>query len=320
MSRPVTADDPLVNNQCVQCGHSPGSDHATGCPVVIDELQGNLSRERPAGAASVRELLIDEAAQSAVSTLSAQIDQEDAEIAAGFPKELVDWTKKKPLDEDGRFEVPTDWTFKRSDVAAGFDQHVREQLPWYEIATGFTAHVARHFINEGGLVYDIGCSTGNIGNALEEVLAARNAEYHGIESSHEMAKKFAGPGSATLSVSDACEFKYDSFDVAICFLVLMFIPIENRGKLLHDLISKCKTGGAIIVVDKFESVGGYFGTILSRMALAGKVATGVPAEQIVQKELSLSGVQRPMDREKGLPHEWHQFFKFGEFEGHVFLK
>jgi malate dehydrogenase (oxaloacetate-decarboxylating)(NADP+) len=43
-------------------------------------------------------------------------------------------------------KIPTDWTFRNADVAKGFDRHVREQLPWYGIATGAVAHIARHFV------------------------------------------------------------------------------------------------------------------------------------------------------------------------------
>ena len=57
---------------------------------------------------------------------------------------------------------------------------------------------------------------------------------------------------------------------------------------------------------------------LSRLALAGKVATGTPASEIVAKELSLGGVQRPLD--PGLVDGWGEaveFFRFGDFAGWI---
>jgi tRNA (cmo5U34)-methyltransferase len=73
------------------------------------------------------------------------------------------------MTADG-LKIPTDWTFKNADVAAGFDDHVREQLPWYDIATASVAHVIRHYLPDGGLMYDIGASTGNIGRAVADTL------------------------------------------------------------------------------------------------------------------------------------------------------
>jgi hypothetical protein len=58
--------------------------------------------------------------------------------------------------------VPADWTFKNANVAQNFDQHVREQLPWYELATAIATHFGRHYMPENGLMYDLGASTGNI--------------------------------------------------------------------------------------------------------------------------------------------------------------
>ena len=72
-------------------------------------------------------------------------------------------------------KIPDEWTFKSAEVAEGFDSHVRQQLPWYDLTTGIVAHVARHYIPRGGLVYDIGASTGNIGRAICDTLTNRNA-------------------------------------------------------------------------------------------------------------------------------------------------
>jgi len=63
-------------------------------------------------------------------------------------------------------QIPQNWTFKSDHIANNFDQHVREQLPWYDLATFATAQMARHFVPQGGKVYDIGCATGNMGRVL----------------------------------------------------------------------------------------------------------------------------------------------------------
>ena len=96
-------------------------------------------------------------------------------------------------------DIPTNWTFETSGVAKGFDRHVREQLPWYDLATNAILHVARHYIPENGLVYDFGASTGNIGRALAPVLKKRNAHLIGIEPSQEMIKLYKAPGETICS-------------------------------------------------------------------------------------------------------------------------
>lgn len=212
-------------------------------------------------------------------------------------------------------DIPAEWTFKSASVAEGFDHHVREQLPWYDLASGATAHIARHYIQDRGLVYDVGASTGNFGRLLESTCKARNARLIAIDSSENMIDRYSAFGEPV--VSDALDFDYETFDVCIMFLVLMFIPIRHRHELMRKVAQKIGKGGALIVVDKVIPMHGWAGTIMRRLTLAGKVATSTPSEDIIAKELSLAGYQRPVDETQisFLPGYAGSFFRFGEFAG-----
>ena len=203
-------------------------------------------------------------------------------------------------------EIPTDWTFRNKGVAKAFDNHVRESLPWYDLVSGAVAHTVRHYLPENGLMYDIGASTGNIGKLIDESLTARKVSLISIESAAEMAEHFEAQG--ILEIADCVTYDYKPFDVATIFLVLMFLTIEQRQTLIQGLMNKCRKGGAIIIVDKIETKANYIGTINRRLTLAGKVATGVSPEQIIAKELSLAGIQRPL-KETELPKSAEPFFR-----------
>jgi len=206
-----------------------------------------------------------------------------------------------------------DFKFSGAMVGENFNNHVKEQLPFYEMVTNAVTMIARNYLPENGLVYDIGASTGNISANIKELALSRNAKVESIERSKEMAKSWNGYG--ILHTANAADFDYKNFDVCICFLVLMFLSIEERTNLLLNLKSKLKQGGIIIVVDKMLVDGGYFGTVMRRLTLDWKLKNGATPEQIITKELSLSGVQRPMSEDElvgGL-----EFFKFGEFVGWV---
>jgi tRNA (cmo5U34)-methyltransferase len=174
------------------------------------------------------------------------------------------------------------------------------------------AHFARHYVNEGGLIYDVGASTGNVGRAIADTITARKASLVAIEPSKEMAARYAGPGK--LVVADACGFNFKPYDFAVCFLVLMFIAPGDRCDLLKKLRSKMKPGGAILVFDKCQPVGGYAATAMQRLTLAGKVSAGVDAKEVIAKELSLAGAQRPIAPSE-LPRGAVEIFRFGEFAG-----
>lgn len=214
-------------------------------------------------------------------------------------------------------QPPDEWTFKTPVVAEAFDQHVREQLPWYELTTKVVTHIARHYIPEGGLVYDIGASTGNIGLALAPTLEARNAHLVAVDNSPEMAKIYRGPG--VFVVDDAEAMEYEPCDLVVCFLCLMFIRPRYRRALVTRLVDALNPGGALIIFDKSVPVCGYPSVVMQRLALAGKAEAGVPADEILKKELSLSGVQRPLERHE-IPARAVEIFRFGDFAGWLIEK
>ena len=215
-----------------------------------------------------------------------------------------------------RMNVPKDWSFESSEVAKHFNTHVREQLPWYEMLTKTVGLIARHYIQQGGRIYDIGCE-------LSDVIDHRKAHLVAIDNSEAMKAEYHGKGEFILA--DATEYDYKPFDLAILYLVVQFIPLERRKPLLEKLIEQCKTGGAVVMVDKYssETDASYIQTIKRRITLMGKTLTGTPSEEIVAKELSLSGVQRPVDPAdlfSGLGVKAHEFFRFGEFAGWIIAK
>lgn len=211
-------------------------------------------------------------------------------------------------------EIKRDWSFEADDVALAFDRHVREQLPWYDLATDAMTVIVRHYLERGGLVYDLGCSTGNIGQAIAPILEDRDALIVPIDSSLEMVRAYHGPGTPVQA--DILRYDYEPFDVAVLFLTLMFVPVGRRHELIHRLYGLMRPGGCIAVFDKTPSIGGYVGTVMSRITLAGKLAAGVPPEEIVAKEMSLAGVQKPTPV-AALGHTAVEWFRFGDFAGWI---
>lgn len=203
-----------------------------------------------------------------------------------------------------------DWTF--DGMGAAFDGHVRGHLPWYELVTGAVALIARHYIPQGGLIYDIGASTGNVGRALATTIEERTARLVAIESVQDMANRYQAPGE--IVVADAMTFDYEPYDMAIMFLTVMFMPVADRAAYIASLRRKCRPGGAMLIVDKCHPPPGYEGTIFARMTWAQKIEAGVSAEEIVMKELSLAGIQRPVTASE-LGRGAIEMFRFGDFAG-----
>lgn len=218
----------------------------------------------------------------------------------------------KPLE----LPEPGAWTFESEAVVADFDRHVREQLPWYDIATGIVAQVGRAFIPESGLVIDVGASTGNVGRALADTLKRRTARLIALEPSAEMVAAYRGPGEVVRAHGET--FDFIGVDLIVCFLTLMFVPVPDRPDLIERMIAGLRPGGALLIFDKLVPAAGEVGALTMRLTLAAKYEAGAPADEVIRKELSLAGVQRPL-----YPSELADFepiFRFGDFGGWLYAK
>lgn len=222
--------------------------------------------------------------------------------------------------------VPSTWTFDNADVAGTFESHVRSQLPFYDILSEYVVNLATSFLPKNGVLIDVGASTGNITRRLKSIIEEKGVKAISIEPSIEMAAHWAGVGE--LITSPAQSFDYDEAqpDVVIFYLCLMFLPVAERSDYLRAVIQALQPGGAIIIVDKGFINLPYL-QIASKVAtLAAKLERGTTPEAYATKELSLRGIQRPINRWElskltdisNLVSE--EFFRFGEFFGTILVK
>jgi len=212
------------------------------------------------------------------------------------------------------------WTFDTPEIANTFDAHVREQLPWYDMVTDAVVYIARNYLPEFGTVVDIGSSTGNMVDKLMPLTVERLADIVAIEKSIPMCKvlqkKYQGSECVTVENVNITNSKMPKGEVYIMFLTMMFIPIENRKALINSMRANCSRGGVIVVVDKVYDHGGYFATVLKRLTMQFKLQQGAKPEDVLNKEMSLAGVQIPIDPAI-LGADAKQFFRMGEFAGWV---
>ncbi|BCH55253.1 methyltransferase domain-containing protein [Agrobacterium vitis] len=205
-----------------------------------------------------------------------------------------------------------DWTF--DGFEREFDAHVRQHLPWYDVAADAVALIAKHYIPHRGLIYDIGCSTGNVGRSLGDTIESREVRLIGIDNCEDMAKTYQAPGE--LVIADASSYEFERFDVAVMFLTLMFMPVAERSDFVRRLRSRLKPGGAIVIFDRCVAATGYEATVMMRMIWNGKLQAGVSFAEVAEKEMRLAGIQRPIE-----PHELGgealEIFRFADFAGWI---
>jgi tRNA (cmo5U34)-methyltransferase len=213
------------------------------------------------------------------------------------------------------------WTFETTDIAETFDSHVREQLPWYDMVTDSVAYITRNYLQDYGVVVDIGASTGNMIDKLAPLASERISQIIAIEKSGSMSdvlrKKYSKNNNwIHIKEVDITKVPMPKANVYIMFLTMMFIPIGYRKALINSMRANCERGGVIVVVDKVCDHQGYFSTVLKRLTMHFKLQQGAKPEDVLNKEMSLAGVQIPIDPAI-LGDDAKQFFRMGEFAGWV---
>lgn len=213
------------------------------------------------------------------------------------------------------------WTFETKEIAEKFDDHVREQLPWYELVTEAVSYIIRNYLPHRGVVVDIGASTGNMVHKIAPLVSERLGEIIAIEKSASMCNvltnKYAKKNDwIHVKETDITKTIMPKGDVYIMFLTMMFISVEHRKALINSMRANCKRGGVIVVVDKVCDHGGYFSTVLKRLTMHFKLQQGAKPEDVLTKEMSLAGIQIPIDPAI-LGDDAKQFFRMGEFAGWI---
>jgi len=217
------------------------------------------------------------------------------------------------------------WTFEDKEIVNIFDDHVREQLPWYDMITEAVCYIVRNYLTNGGSVVDVGASTGNMIDKLMPLLLERNAYAYAVDKSQSMCNfmddKFKNNNNVEIICSDVCSYREDipTAQVYVVFLTMMFIPVHERQTMINQIKDKLLEGGVLIVVDKVCDHSGYFATVLKRLGMYWKIKNGAKMEEIIEKEMSLAGVQIPFNSLM-LGTEAKLFFRMGEFAGWVVEK
>jgi len=212
------------------------------------------------------------------------------------------------------------WTFETPEIAAGFDAHVREQLPWYDMVTDAVVYIVRNYLTENNTVVDIGASTGNLVDKLMPLLLERESLAVALEKSPTMIKvlekRFENSRNVRVVREDVTTCGWEQAQVYVVFLTMMFIPVHERKRVIDRLRTNLLEGGVLVVVDKVCDHGGYFATVLTRLGMQLKLQQGAKPEDVLNKEMSLAGVQIPIDPAI-LGADAKQFFRMGEFAGWV---
>ncbi len=234
--------------------------------------------------------------------------------------------------KDRVFEKPIHKQFEfDAEVAAVFDDMLQRSVPFYTTAMQITKNFALGTLSDGGVMYDLGCSTASLLLECERSLTC-NARLVGIDNAQAMLeqarRKLEAYGSQiALHQGDILDFPYEPCQVVVSNYTLQFIRPLMRERLLQTISSALVDNGVFIFSEKIISDDKVLNKQLIDLYHDFKKSQGYSDYEIVQKREALENVLIPyseaenieMARRNGFRH-CEAIFRWANFATFIALK
>jgi tRNA (cmo5U34)-methyltransferase len=190
------------------------------------------------------------------------------------------------------------------EVAAVFDDMLKRSVPFYKESQEMTEFFAHKNLSEGGLLYDLGCSTASLLLNLRRDLKV-NATLVGLDNSEAMLtqarrKREAYGAKIEIQYADILEYDYKMADVFISNYTLQFIRPLVREELVKKIASSLKKDGVFIFSEKVISHHSKLNKDLIERYYDFKKERGYTEYEIVQKREALENVLVPYSEEENI--------------------
>lgn len=212
----------------------------------------------------------------------------------------------KPISKQFEFDA---------EVAAVFDDMLLRSVPYYKESQSLTRRFALNALCEGGVVYDLGCSTASLLLEIERAVD-KNIDIRliGIDNSAAMIeharKKIEAYGSEIeLFEGDILQFPYKKAQVIISNYTLQFIRPLVRDTLVRTICEALNEGGVFIFSEKVVSEDPKLNKELIDCYYDFKKVQGYSEYEIVQKREALENVLIPYTMNENIQMAKNNGFK-----------
>lgn len=190
------------------------------------------------------------------------------------------------------------------EVAAVFDDMLQRSVPFYSESQKITEFFALKQLEEGGIMYDLGCSTATLLLNIRRKLNS-DARLIGLDNSEamlEQARKKCEAYGADVEVknADILDYDYEEADVFVSNYTLQFIRPLVREELVKKIASSLKKGGIFIFSEKVISHHSKLNRDLIECYYDFKKEQGYSQYEIMQKREALENVLVPYSEDENI--------------------
>lgn len=206
------------------------------------------------------------------------------------------------------------WSFSLEGLAAQFDKHIQKSIPAYKETQDLIIDLSDYYTRRGGVVFDLGCSTGELTRRLaEKHRENENTFWIGLDKEETMIHHAKNNKNSLKNLDYIhCDFLDHPLQkspfILICY-TLQFMTLASRLALLKKVFASLEEGGACVVCEKVFEEDSRIQHILSSLYRSYKSKMGFSSSEILAKEFSLTGILTPLTRKQNF-----NFFENAGFE------
>jgi tRNA (cmo5U34)-methyltransferase len=192
------------------------------------------------------------------------------------------------------------WEFNAA-VVDQFPEHVRASVPFYEQIQGLVAEVSDWYLPSGGVLADLGASTGvTVGQVLrrhpDRVITAHLYDQQPLML--ERAQKSLATVIGTRRAWYHCQriqepLAHTDADLTVCLFTLQFLPLADRVEALRLARQAAAGTGVLLVAEKIRPTDSRWAEIANDVSHDYKSVHGIADSAIRAKARALRGVLIP---------------------------
>jgi tRNA (cmo5U34)-methyltransferase len=192
------------------------------------------------------------------------------------------------------------WAFTQ-DVVDVFDHHVRQSVPFYDAMQDLVAQAADWLVPAGGLVADLGASTGTTVRRIMDRHPQREIRAALYDIEQPMLDKameiFATPPDSNrvqyFNHPIEQPLKHTDADLTVSLFTLQFMPLRDRVAAVRNARLCATETGALIIAEKVRPPDARWAEIANDVGHDWKADHGLSDQAIRAKALALRGVLTP---------------------------
>jgi tRNA (cmo5U34)-methyltransferase len=222
------------------------------------------------------------------------------------------------------------WTFGGG-VPEHFDEHVARSVPHYRDSHDLIVSLSDFFLLNGGLVYDLGCSTGSLSRKIALRAAGRGVRLVGIDREPEMVEaarhNCRDLHNVEIQEGSIVEFSFEPADMIVSVYTMQFVPPRHRQQLFDKIYAALNWGGGFFLFEKVRAPDARFQDMMTSQYADYKRSQGFDDVEIANKARSLKGVLEPFSTRGNLDLlaragfvDVMTVFKYVCFEGFLAIK